>query len=116
MLNVGVAGTLSAELKIGEVVSVVSEEFADLGIEKQDEFLTLFESGFMNSNEFPFEHGILKATDSNGWINLKKVRGITSNKSYGRESSIAEIKEKFTAHIESMEGAAVFFYLQLVGC
>jgi len=115
VFNVGIAGTLGSELKIGEVVSVVSEEFADLGIEKQDEFLTLFESGFMNSNEFPFEHGILKSTSSNGWMNLKKVRGITTNKSYGRESSILEIQRKFSAQIESMEGAAVLFVCKWLG-
>ncbi|MCY1722548.1 futalosine hydrolase [Prolixibacteraceae bacterium Z1-6] len=115
VLNVGIAGSLTPELKIGEVVSVVSEEFADLGIEKQDEFLTLFESGFMKINEFPFEHGILKASNSNGKIDLKKVRGITTNKSYGRTSSISEIRCKFSAHIESMEGAAVIYVCNWIG-
>lgn len=115
VINIGIAGSLTQDLKIGEVVNVVSEEFADLGIEKSDEFLTLFETGFMDINEFPFEHGILKATDSNGWIKLKKVRGITSNKSCGRESSIDEIKHKFSAHIESMEGAAVIYTCNWLG-
>ncbi|MEN8117873.1 MAG: futalosine hydrolase [Bacteroidota bacterium] len=115
VLNTGIAGGLACDLEIGDVVNVVSEEFADLGIEKGDDFLTLFESGFMNVNEFPFENGILKATGSNGWVNLRKVRGITTNKSYGRESSIAEIKGKFTAHIESMEGAAVFYVCNWLG-
>lgn len=115
IINIGIAGSLTDELKIGEVVNVVSEEFADLGIEKRDEFLTLFESGFMDVNEFPFEHGILKATNSNGWMKLKKVRGITSNRSIGRKTSIDELKHKFTAHVESMEGAAVFYVCNWMG-
>ena len=115
ILNIGIAGSLTRELEIGEVVNVISEEFADLGIEKSDEFLTLFESGFMNVNEFPFENGILKATGTNGWMDLKKVRGITTNKSNGRESSISEVKEKFTAHVESMEGASVFYVCNWMG-
>jgi futalosine hydrolase len=115
VINIGIAGSLTPELKIGEVVNVVSEEFADLGIEKRDEFLTLFDSGFMDANEFPFEQGILKSSNTNGWLNLKKVKGITTNKSYGRESSITEIKGKFTAHIESMEGAAVFYICNWLG-
>ncbi|WP_045027756.1 futalosine hydrolase [Draconibacterium sediminis] len=115
VINVGLAGSLTQELKIGEVVNVVSEEFADLGIEKQHEFLTLFESGYIGMNDFPFENGLLKASNSNGWIKLKKVKGITTNKSYGRDSSIAEMREKFTAHVESMEGAAVFYVCNWMG-
>jgi futalosine hydrolase len=115
VLNIGLAGSLSSELQIGEVVNVVSEEFADLGIETSDEFLTLFESGFMDVNEFPFENGIVKASNGIDWINLKKVRGITTNKSWGRALSISEIQSKFSAQIESMEGAAVFYTCKWLG-
>jgi futalosine hydrolase len=115
VINVGIAGSLTRELNIGEVVAVVSDEFADLGIEKEEEFLTLFETGFMDSNEFPFEQGILKSSDWNGLIQLKKVRGITTNKSHGRASSIAEIKSKFAAQVESMEGAVVLFVCNWLG-
>lgn len=115
VLNIGIAGSLTSEIEIGEVVNVVSDEFADLGIEKRDEFLTLFESGFMDSNEFPFEQGLLKASNYNGLLNLKKVRGITTNISHGRTSSIAEIHEKFSAQVESMEGAAVIYVCNWLG-
>lgn len=115
VINVGIAGSLNRELAIGEVVNVVSEQFADLGIEKQDEFLTLFESGFMEANEFPFENTTLKSTDCVGFGELKRVKGITTNKSHGRESSIAEIRSKFPAQIESMEGAAVFYVCACLG-
>jgi futalosine hydrolase len=115
VINIGIAGSLTDELKIGDVVSVVSDEFADLGIEKENEFLTLFETGFMDENEFPFEQGMLKATESNGFFELKKVRGITTNISHGRTSTIAEIKSKFTAQVESMEGAVVLYVCSWFG-
>jgi futalosine hydrolase len=115
VLNVGIAGALTRELNIGDVVNVVSDQFADLGIEKVDEFLTLFEAGFMDSNEFPFEQGILKSSDCNGLLDVRKVRGITTNKSHGRELSINEIHQKFSAHVESMEGAAVFYVCSWLG-
>ena len=115
VLNIGIAGSLTREIKIGEVVNVISEEFADLGIEKKDEFLTLFESGFMDSNEFPFEHCVLKSANNSRIFDFKKVRGITTNKSFGRSTSIAEINQKFSAHIESMEGAAVFYVCNWLG-
>ncbi|NOR75231.1 MAG: futalosine hydrolase [Draconibacterium sp.] len=115
VINVGIAGSLTQELNIGEIVNVFSEEFADLGIEKKEEFLTLFESGFMDSNDYPFEQGILKSAKSNGLFNFKNVRGITTNRSHGRESSITEIKEKFSAQVESMEGAAVLYVCNRLG-
>jgi len=115
VLNNGIAGSLTREIKIGEVVNVISEEFADLGVEKKDEFLTLFESGFMDSNEFPFENGVLKSANNSRIFDFKKVRGITTNKSFGRSASIAEINQKFSAHIESMEGAAVFYVCNWLG-
>ena len=116
IINAGIAGSLCKDLVIGEVVSVISEEFADLGIEKESEFLTLFEAGFMDSGEFPFDHGVLKATEmSNELLPVKNVRGITTNKSHGRIATIAEIKSKFSAQVESMEGAAVFYVCKWMG-
>ncbi|PIF06397.1 MAG: futalosine hydrolase [Draconibacterium sp.] len=115
VLNIGIAGSLTRDLAIGELVNIVSEEFADLGIEKEEEFLTLFETGFLDANEFPFENGLLKATESDGLITFKKVRGITTNKSYSRKSSVADLKGKFNAQVESMEGAAVFYVCKWLG-
>jgi futalosine hydrolase len=115
VINIGIAGSLTTELSIGDVVEVTCDEFADLGIEKENEFLTLFESGFMDSNEFPFERGMVKATEANGFIQLKEVRGITTNKSHGKAASITAIKSKFSAQVESMEGAVVFYVCNWLG-
>jgi futalosine hydrolase len=115
VLNVGISGSLTKELDIGEVVNVISEEFADLGIENKNEFLTLFEAGFLDFNEFPFDKGILKPELVDVKIELKQVRGITTNKSHGRKSSIAGLNQKFTAHVESMEGAAIFYVCNWIG-
>lgn len=115
VLNIGIAGSFTNELEIGEVVNVITEEFGDLGIEKEGEFLTLFDAGFMEAGEFPFESGILKPVGLNGFTDLKKVRGLTTNKSHGRATTISEIKTKFSAQVESMEGAAVFFVCNWMG-
>lgn len=115
VLCIGIAGSLYPNLEIGEVVNVVSEEFADLGIENKEGFLTLFESGFIDGNEFPFEHGVLTASQNDSLFQLKKVRGITTGKSHGKTSSIAEIHEKFNAQVETMEGAAVFYVCNWLG-
>ncbi len=115
VLNVGIAGSLTRELKIGEVVNVVYDEFADLGVETPTEFLTVFESGYVEINEYPFENGVLKASYAVHCEKMKKVRGITANKTHGRASSIETIYTKFSAHIESTEGAAVFYVCNWMG-
>lgn len=115
VLNVGIAGSLTRELKIGEVVNVVYDEFADLGVETPTEFLTVFESGYVEINEYPFENGVLKASYAVHCEKMKKVRGITANKTHGRASSIETIYTKFSAHTESMEGAAVFYVCNWMG-
>ena len=115
VINIGIAGSFTRNLELGEVVNVISEEFADLGIEDKEEFLTLFESGFVENDEFPFKDGLLKAANNNGFSQLKKVRGITSNKNHGRSSSIDEIQYKFLAQVESMEGAAILFVCNWLG-
>jgi len=109
VLNTGIAGSLNHKLRIGEVVNVVTEEFADLGVEKKEKFLTLFESGFVDENEFPYQDCLLKASCSKYLDNIKKVHGITANKSHSNIKSIDELKKKFKADVETMEGAAVFY-------
>jgi futalosine hydrolase len=115
VVNTGIAGSLSDQYKIGDVVNVVEEEFADLGIEKEREFLTLFDSGFLRSDEFPFENRVLKGDNQNLAEFLPRVKGITSNISHGRESSIQELKNRFSANVVSMEGAAVFYVCRWLG-
>jgi futalosine hydrolase len=115
VVNIGIAGSLTDQFEIGEVVNVVEEEFADLGIEKEKEFLTLFDSGFLQSDEFPFENRTLKGDNQNLAECLPRVKGITSNISHGRESSIQELKNRFSANVVSMEGAAVFYVCRWLG-
>ena len=115
VIDTGIAGSFDHDLHIGEVVNVVAEEFGDLGIEKQDEFLTLFESGFLNPDDYPFENGLIKPIQVPLLVEVRKVRGVTFSKSHGRASSISEIRNKFSAQVETMEGAAVFFVCNWLG-
>ena len=115
VVDTGVAGSLTDHLGIGAVVNVVEEEFADLGIEKEQEFLTLFDSGFLLPDEFPFENRALRADGNHLASHLPKVKGITSNVSHGREITINELKRHFAAEVISMEGAAVFYVCRWLG-
>lgn len=113
VINAGIAGSFRKEIGVGEVVLVQTDCFADAGIEDGDNFITLFEAGFISENEFPFKDGILHS-DPVYFESLKKilkpVNAITVNASTGSESSKSRLVAKFNPDIESMEGAT-FFYI-----
>ncbi|MFC6103637.1 futalosine hydrolase [Olivibacter domesticus] len=103
-LNVGIAGAISKEMTLGEVVYVEEDCLAELGAEDDDSFLTIEDLGFGKSvfRAISGEKNDLKNQ-------LKKVTGITVNKVHGNERSISAIKGRLSAHIESMEGAAFYY-------
>jgi futalosine hydrolase len=111
IINVGIAGALDNSLLLGDVCEVEADCFADLGVEDHDEFLSLFDLGFMQKNEFPFQEKLLKSTNP-FQFELTKKQAITVNKAHGNEASILLAKKLYINHIESMEGAA-FFYVCL---
>lgn len=112
-IQAGIAGAFNHQLKLSEVVAVKEETFADLGIEENGKLYSLFEKGFMNENEFPFENGWLKNNHLIlEKINLPYAKGITVNKIGDDILQNKMIEEKFSADVESMEGAA-FHYVCL---
>ncbi|MCX6256676.1 MAG: futalosine hydrolase [Bacteroidia bacterium] len=111
IINAGICGSFSTELQIGDVVEVTCEEFSDHGIEDTQGFFTVFEKKLADSDTFPFRNGRLMNESNAGMPSfhlLKKVSGITSAMAHGNEISIALMREKFNADVESMEGAAFF--------
>ncbi len=111
IINAGICGTYNDDLCIGECVSVISDEFADIGICYPDAgFKTLFEEGLLKPNTYPFSNGELyNPLKSNIDTELPKVTAITVNTVSGNTEQIAFRKEKFNPDIETMEGAACAF-------
>ena len=112
-INAGIAGSFNERLNIGDVVMPVSDCFADAGVEDGENFLTLFESGLINANDFPYKDGLLYTdTRYNEKMKsiLKPVRAITVNTATGSETTRGKLLKKFNPDIETMEGAT-FFYI-----
>ena len=111
VVNAGIAGALNPKLKIGDVVQVVSERFADLGVEEADgSFTNVHQLGLVDKNQPPFKEGLLYNAGSKDYQFLKGANGISVNKVHGAESSIIKLKELYPdAEVESMEGAAFFY-------
>ncbi len=96
VINMGVSGSFSDQLKNGDVVEVIEDNFSEIGFENNFAFskFTNFDlkTKFYNSSK----------------TNLQPVRAITVNTVHGNNDSISEIIERENPEIETMEGASVF--------
>jgi len=113
IINAGIAGSFKDDIKIGDVVMPVTDFFADSGIENADSFLTLFESGLADPDEFPYQSGILQCDALiSGRMSdiLRSVKAITLNTATGSVYTLNKLIKKFNPDIETMEGAT-FFYI-----
>ncbi len=102
VLQVGVAGSFDESLKLGEVVLVNADCFADLGAIENKKFYSLFDLNLNNENGWFINEHQFNTT-------LKFVKGVSVNCLTDEAEKIALFKEKYQAQIESMEGAALHF-------
>ena len=109
-LNMGICGTFNTDLRIGTVINVQEDCFAEMGAEDGLQFLTMEElkleavTTVTNREQGELSH-VLEL--------LPKVSGITVNKVHGNEESIKKIVARFHPVVESMEGAAFMFACKL---
>ena len=107
IINVGICGSFDKKIKIGTVVNVMVDTFADIGAEDGEKFLTIEELNLGG----PIKIGNDKCRIKNKTIDaLPKVNGITVNTVHGNKKSIEKVKKKFNPEIETMEGAAFMYY------
>ncbi len=113
VVNPGIAGSYKDDIRIGDVVNLATEQFGDIGIDDNGELRTLFDMGYTDQGVAPFTNGKLCNPVSNlkykTLTNLKIVNGLTVNLVSGNEADIERRKSKFSADVESMEGAGIFY-------
>lgn len=111
-IQIGIAGSFTNELSVGQVVEVTNERFGDLGIEQKDgSFVDVFEAGLTRKDLFPFTDGTLINPVS--YTSFPKVGGVTVNRVSGTQETITTSLQKFGADVETMEGGG-FFYAALL--
>lgn len=114
VIQAGIAGTFKEPFEKTTVFAIESDIFADIGVDEKGNFKTLFELGFMDENEFPYKSGWLKnEQELIKKLNLPLVKAITVHRITDDKSYLKKLFEKFSADIESMEGAA-FHYVCLL--
>lgn len=110
-LHAGVAGAFERSLTLGDVVQVIADRFADIGVEEADgRFTDVFELGLANPDEPPFDGGWLRNVAAAEARFLPAVTGLTVSRVHGYAPSIEAIRQKYPqAQVETMESAAFFY-------
>ncbi len=103
----GLGGAFNENLKIGSVVEVESDLFADLGAQdKKGEFLTLKDMG-LNSEP------VIRWPSTNVYnLELMKTSGITVHQIMKVQKRIDYVTEKFNPDVCTMEGAAFHYVMK----
>ena len=108
--QVGLAGTYSNELILGESVIVERDCFADLAVWENKKIINVNDLGFTNPNDFPFENGwLVNHKVSFNSTQAKKVKAVTVNLLTDELSYVEAMRMKYNAAVESMEGAALHY-------
>jgi futalosine hydrolase len=111
VIQTGIAGAFSNAIHLGETFLIKEDTFADLGMEENNIFVPIFQSGFADANLFPFTNGWLV---NNLQALLKKntlpwARGVTVNKVSDSMLQKTQLQQVFAAQLETMEGAALHY-------
>lgn len=114
-INAGLAGAYNSDFEPGSVVEIIKDRFADLGAENSDgTLMDIFDLELQKPDQFPFHDGWLDNKIRPYHTDLKEATGLTVNKVNGTPLSIALIKEKYQADVESMEGAGFFYACKMM--
>ena len=117
-INLGICGSFDHSLDLGEVVEITNDILAELGAEDDEEFLTIEQLGFGES-EYSATTTVSKVLNQaeikNDELLLKQTYGITVNTVHGNEVSIRKIIDRLNPSVESMEGAAFFYVCRTMG-
>ena len=123
-VNLGIAGAFKntnrggINLDIGRVGWVITDRFADMGVEGEGGFQSLAELGLGDEGDFFFDFSaphLLGVAGDAVLKSLPRVTGITVNKIETLPEAIKKMEERFHPHVESMEGAAFMYACRQAG-
>jgi len=103
VINAGIAGSFFRGIKVGEVVMVQHELFAELGAEDDKDFIKFSEMNLPG----PYAFKNAKVLSGAYYSSLKKVKAATVNKVHGNEENISAFIKLHSTEIESMEGSSI---------
>jgi len=106
VIQLGVAGSYSSTINVGDVVWITQDCFSDLGAVTLEGFLSLKELNLAEENyDVDFKPELCKSIPLPD--NLKKVKAVTSDTIHNHPDRISEISKTLQPDVESMEGASI---------
>ncbi|MBN1989949.1 MAG: futalosine hydrolase [Bacteroidales bacterium] len=118
VIGVGIAGSYNPHLRLGSVVAVGSDTFADYGVDDKGRFRSLFQIGLLDADFKPYTNGVLVCSSPlcvSSAIGLPVVSGITVASATGSHERIGLLSELYSADTETMEGASLFYCCLMEG-
>lgn len=122
VVNIGIAGSYQfhgdknapAAFPLGSTAIIKKEYFGDLGFETLFGFQTLFQYELLDADIFPFKKGALYRVPLDETIEkflsqYPEGTGVTVQTVTGNPDRAEQLRQQFYPHIESMEGAAVYY-------
>ena len=118
VIGAGIAGSYTEKLPPGSVVTTLSDCFADMGVDDNGSFTSLFGAGLADPDTPPFTGG--RITCSGKWFDLAAgmlpaVAGATVNMASGSQPVIERIRKAWNPGIETMEGAWLAYTCTMAG-
>ncbi len=118
VIGAGIAGSYREKMVPGTVVTTRSDCFADMGIDDNGRFTSLYSAGLADPDKPPFTGG--RIISSGKWFDLAAgllppVAGATVNMTSGSEAVIKRIRDAWDPDIETMEGAWLAYTCVMAG-
>lgn len=116
VINLGIAGSYNLEeFPIASAAIISREHFGDLGFDTERGYADLFMCNILDKDEFPYTNGALARQllpydhIEEALAKYKHGTGVTIQCITGDNARIENLKKLYAPHIESMEGAAVYY-------
>lgn len=115
LIQAGICGSFTTDHAPGDVVFVSEETTGDLGVEENNDFKDVFDMNLQETATGPYTGKWLVNPFCDDWneYDLPFVKGVTINEITTQPQRIEQLKKKYFADIETMEGAA-FHYTALM--
>ncbi len=118
VIGAGIAGSYVTSLTPGDVVLTRSDCFADMGIDDNGDFRSLFGANLADPDRPPFSGGRIYCSgepfETLAGI-FRSATGATVNMSSGSQAVIDRIRKAWDPDIETMEGAWLAYACALSG-
>lgn len=111
IIQAGIAGTFHSKWPLGKIVVVKDEILGDMGVTEDGKWKDIFDLKLEKSSYHPF----VKRKLPNPWLpqynllKLPEVTAITVNEISTQQERIHQLRKKYLADIESMEGACLHY-------